>query len=179
MLSRHSSLAHRKDGFALVLVLGFVVLLLVMTLAFFSNSILQSSIADSSANQTKADVFARGAMDTIIGDLKQEIADGSAYQGTPGGRTVYTGPSGEEKKVYYPTSNSTAVPDRSGSDDQWLSVVKRSAANTAFYQGTDYAAPGPTGPRTHPRAPNRSMAARFRPPAGTSPFSSRRAPRRT
>ena len=79
MLSRQ----HKDSkGFALVLVLSFVVLLVVVVLAFFSNAILQRQISSSSSNSSKAELFAQGALNTTVGDLQQEIADGST--GTAG-----------------------------------------------------------------------------------------------
>jgi len=72
----HSNFRHR-NGFALVLVLSFIVLLVVVALAFFSYSILQRQISNSSANLGKVDLFAQGALDTTVGDLRQEIVAGS------------------------------------------------------------------------------------------------------
>lgn len=132
--------SHRQRGFALVLVLSFIVLLTAVVLAFLSNALLQRTVADSSANQTRADVFAQGAIDSIIGDLKQEIADGSLN----GGTAVYTNGSAVIK-TYTPATNSTVVPYRSGSDPSWTNLVKRSACGIPFYPLTNgYAAAGPS-----------------------------------
>jgi Tfp pilus assembly protein PilX len=123
-------------GFAIVLVLGVVVLLTVLILAFFSYSLLQRQIADSSANQLKADVFAQGAVDNIIGDLKQEIVDGSTSTLTVTGTVTNT--------VYTPSSAATMIPYRAGSDSSWTNLVKRSAFNVKFYpSGNGYAQNGP------------------------------------
>jgi len=61
-------------GFALVIVLAFVVLLIGVMLAFFSNSIGQRQVSSASANQAEVKLLADGAVDTVIGDLKAEIA---------------------------------------------------------------------------------------------------------
>jgi hypothetical protein len=66
-----------NQGAALIIVLGFLVLLVGVVVAFFVKATNDRQIADSSASQTKVEILARGAIDTLIGDLKQEIADGS------------------------------------------------------------------------------------------------------
>ena len=67
----------REQGAALVIVLAFMVMLVGVVVAFFVKASNDRQVADSSASQTSAELFARGAMDTIIGDLRQEIAEGS------------------------------------------------------------------------------------------------------
>lgn len=138
MRFRARSLTPRR-GFALVVVLSFVVLLTVVVLAFLSNALLQRTVADSSANQTRADIFAKGAVDTIIGDLKQEIANGSVNGGS--GQTN----SGLAFWTFTPSTNATVTPYRAGSDPSWTNVVKRSAYNTPFNPaGSGYSAAGPS-----------------------------------
>ncbi len=78
LLSPHRVLrSSREQGAALVIVLAFMVMLVGVVVAFFVKASNDRQVADSSASQTSAELFARGAMDTIIGDLRQEIADGS------------------------------------------------------------------------------------------------------
>lgn len=80
-----------RRGFALVLVLGFVTLLVGISLAFLSDSLLQRQVSNSSASQSKVDILAQGAMDITIGDLKKEIADGSSATNTfADGSVLYT-----------------------------------------------------------------------------------------
>lgn len=67
-----------NQGFALVLVLAFIALLVGIALAFLSNSLLQRQVSNSSANIAKADLLAQGALDATIGDLQSEIAANSA-----------------------------------------------------------------------------------------------------
>jgi hypothetical protein len=116
-------------GFALVMVLGFVVLLTVIVLAFFSNAMLQRQVADSSANNVRADLFALGAVDTIIGDLKQEIAACSTTTNITTGSITTT--------LYYPKAALNAVPALAGSTgtNGLENLVKRSAAGVPFYSG--------------------------------------------
>ena len=58
---------------ALVIVLAFVVLLTGLIIAFFSRSILDRQISNSSMGRAKVSAFADGATNSIIGELKQEI----------------------------------------------------------------------------------------------------------
>ena len=135
--SRKFARKNSRDGFALVLVLGFVVLLTVIILAFFSNSLLQRQVAYSSANQAKADLFTQGALDAIVGDLKQEIVDGSTSSSIVTGSTT--------NLIYYPTAPATMVPYRAGTDSSWPNLVKRSASGVSFYPaGSGYAQAGPS-----------------------------------
>lgn len=91
-----------KDrGFALVLVLAFIALLVGIGLAFLSNSLLQRQVSDASANQGKASILADGAMDMIVGGLKQEIVNGSTSASPATGVTIYT-----------PTSADKMIPQR-------------------------------------------------------------------
>ena len=82
-----------------MIVLAFVVLVTGLVVAFFSRAVAERQISNSSANETKVDLTAQGAVDAIIGDLKQEIAAGS---------TSYTGTDGVT--IYVPTTPVTAVP---------------------------------------------------------------------
>ncbi|MDR2463114.1 MAG: hypothetical protein LBD30_04965, partial [Verrucomicrobiales bacterium] len=68
---------HMERGSALVVVLAMVVLLTALTVAFFSSARLSQQISASSANQIKADLFAQGAADCIIGEFKHLIVSGS------------------------------------------------------------------------------------------------------
>jgi Tfp pilus assembly protein PilX len=121
--SKHK--ARSSSGAALVIVLGFVVLLTVLVVAFFSRAISERGISNSSASQTKAEIFAQGAADFIIDDLKQEIASGSNATTTTGG-TIYT-----------PTSPANAVPALVGSSgtNGLENLIKRSASGLPFYTG--------------------------------------------
>ncbi len=120
------SRSKKNGGFALVLVLAFVILVLTVALAFFSNSILQRQISTSSANEGKVDLFAQGALETTIGDLKQEVFAGS---------TMPTGTTG----IYWPIASSNMVPTRVGTLDSLPNLVKTSASGQPFYTG------GPAG----------------------------------
>ena len=63
-------------GAALMIVLGFVVLLTGLALAYFSRTTTDRQLAHSSYHDTSADLLARSALDIVAGDLKQEILTG-------------------------------------------------------------------------------------------------------
>ncbi len=70
--------------------LAFVVLMASIIVAFFSRAMAEQQISRASANQTKVKLFADGAVDTILGDLKAEVAAGASATNTyPNGHIVY------------------------------------------------------------------------------------------
>src|SRR6266487_475458 len=99
----------RERGAALIIVLAFVVLLTGLVLAYFSRATGDRQIAHGSFNETKVDQLAASAMDNIIGDLRQEIVDGSSPSPAPS-----FGPGANPYYVYTPASNANMVPLRSG-----------------------------------------------------------------
>ncbi|MDR3404157.1 MAG: hypothetical protein P4L99_16790 [Chthoniobacter sp.] len=120
-----------RSGIALVIVLAFLVLLMGLVVAFFSRAVTERQVSNSSAHQTKVDSFAEGAVESLIGDLKQEIAAGSkAPAATPN--------PAPNTNLYFPKSAATAVPYRVGTVDALPNLVKRSSYNQAFYVGSDY-----------------------------------------
>ena len=136
----HARIRAERRGFALIVVLCFVVLLTAVVVSFFSNAAIQRQVANSSSNGTKAGLFARGALDSIMGDLKQEIVDGS--QAT----TITTG--SVSSTYYTPTASSTGyyptmVLYRAGTDPSWTNLIKRSAYGVTFHPtGNGYAQVG-------------------------------------
>lgn len=70
--------ANYSQAIALVIVLAFVVLLTIAVVAFFSIATTERRISSSSAHTIIADSLAVSALDVIVGDLKAEIAAGSA-----------------------------------------------------------------------------------------------------
>src|SRR5437773_8698469 len=63
-----------SKGAALIIVLAFVVILTALALAHFSRTTTDRQLAQSSYNDTSADLLARTAFDITVSDLKQEIA---------------------------------------------------------------------------------------------------------
>jgi hypothetical protein len=70
---------HPRDGAskgaALIIVLAFVVLVTILAVSYFSRTTTDRQLAQSSYNDTSADLLARSALDITVSDLKQEIAN--------------------------------------------------------------------------------------------------------
>jgi Putative Ig domain len=70
---------HSRDGAskgaALIIVLAFVVLVTVLSVSYFSRTTTDRQLAQSSFNDTTADLLARSALDIVVSDFKQEIAN--------------------------------------------------------------------------------------------------------
>src|SRR5437879_1070418 len=71
-------LQSRHQGAALIIVLAFVVLLTVLTVAYLSLTTADRQTAHLSFNQSNADQIASSAVAIILGDLRQEIIRGSS-----------------------------------------------------------------------------------------------------
>src|SRR3954464_7315538 len=71
LLLRRSS----NNAAALIIALAFVVLLTGLSLAYFSRTTTDRQLAQSSYNDTSADLLARSALDIVVGDFKQELLD--------------------------------------------------------------------------------------------------------
>src|SRR6266853_689374 len=114
MDSLPKAVSARERGAALVIVLAFVVLFTVLVVAYLSRTTGDRQVAHGSFNQSKADQFAASAMNNIIGDLRQEITNGS----TP---TTVTGAT-----IYTPTSTANMIPQRSGNAAGVPNLIRRS-----------------------------------------------------
>jgi Tfp pilus assembly protein PilX len=108
------SLSRKNGGVALVIVLGFVVLLCLLIVAYFGRTATDRQLSKASFGQTNADTLARSALDIIVGDFKQEIVAGSVAS-TVNGATVYT-----------PTAAVYVVPRRSGAQTTIPNLIRRS-----------------------------------------------------
>lgn len=101
-----------------MIVLAFVVLLTGLIVAYFSRSMTDRQLSNSSFNQSKMDAFAKSAADIIVGDLKQEIANGSDVT-TVGNVSIYA-----------PKTAANMLPVRSGNPsgppDPIPNLVRRS-----------------------------------------------------
>src|SRR5882724_7357014 len=94
----------RERGAALIIVLAFVVLMTGLGVAYLSRTTSDRQVAHSSFNQSNVDQLAQSAMDNVIGDLRQEIVNGSASP-APTIRAY-----GLTSNLYVPTSSSNIVP---------------------------------------------------------------------
>jgi len=148
--------ARRAGGFALVIVLLFVVLIVGLVLAFISQSMTAHQISYSSLNETKASVLAGSAEATIIGDLKQEIIDGSTATTPAAGQNVYTPLSNFNAKPalagFTPTYTTLPAPINTASmpavweTDGLANLIKRSASGVPFYTSSGNAIYNESGP---------------------------------
>lgn len=108
----------RQSGVALVIVLAFVVLLAGVVTAYLARTSTERQLTHSSVNGIKTDQLARSALSIILGDLKQEIANGS------------TSTTVNDVTLYTPTAAAHISPQRSGgpegSPDLIPNLVRRS-----------------------------------------------------
>jgi hypothetical protein len=95
-------------GAALIIVLAFVVLVTVLSVAYFSRTTTDRQLAQSSYNDTSADLLARSGLDIVVGSLKREIVSAGAV--TP----------------------SNIQPQRSGDDASIPNLIRRSVRNDAI-----------------------------------------------
>jgi Tfp pilus assembly protein PilX len=107
----------RERGAALIIVLAFVVLLTGVAIAYFSRTTSDRQVAHSSFNQSTVDQLAQSAMDNVIGDLRQEIVNGSTATTLSNGTTIYT-----------PTAAANMVPQRSGNPGTVPNLIRRSVS---------------------------------------------------
>ena len=84
-----------QAGIALIITLAVLVLISALILAFLSTALLHRQISFSSSGQNRANILAKTAMDTILGDFTSEIQAGS---------TTYTS---NNIPIYIPTNYST------------------------------------------------------------------------
>jgi hypothetical protein len=91
------SFLHSRDsaskGAALMIILAFIVLLTGLALTYFSRMTTDRQLAQSSYNDTSADLLARSALDVIVSDFKQEIVNGQPVSATNIQPTPYGTPS--------------------------------------------------------------------------------------
>jgi hypothetical protein len=94
-----------------------VVLLTGLTVAYLSRTTSDRQVAHASFHQSRVDVLAQSAMDLAIGDLRQEIANGSSPTPTP-----YA----DGSTVYMPTSAANMVPQRRANAAGAPNLIRRS-----------------------------------------------------
>src|SRR6266446_4733663 len=81
-----------SKGAALMIILALVVLLTGLSLAYFTRTTTDRQLAQSSYNDTSADLLARSALDVIVGDFKQEILNNPTVNRTNIQPTPYPAP---------------------------------------------------------------------------------------
>src|SRR5436190_11174887 len=112
------AVSSRERAAALLIVLAFVVLLTGMSVAYLSRTTGDRQVANSSFNQVNVDQLAQSAMDNIIGDLRQEITDGST--------TTTVNVNGTAVTIYTPISASNMVPQRNVNLTGVYNLIRRS-----------------------------------------------------
>ncbi|HZE13848.1 MAG TPA: hypothetical protein VE086_08825 [Chthoniobacterales bacterium] len=72
-------IANRRDiaGAAIVIVLAFVVLLAAIVIAYLMRTSISRQVAHGDFNDAKSDQLARSALDIVVADFKEEIANGA------------------------------------------------------------------------------------------------------
>src|SRR5438046_9904916 len=111
-------ISSRERAEALLIVLAFVVLLTGLSVAYLSRTTGDRQVANSSFNQVNVDQLAQSAMDNIIGDLRQEITDGST--------TTTVNVNGTAVTIYTPISASNMVPQRNVNLTGVYNLIRRS-----------------------------------------------------
>jgi hypothetical protein len=94
-----------EGGAALVIVLAFTVLITGLVIAFFTRTTADRQLSKSSLANTVADALARGAVEIIVGDFRQEIFNAG------------------------PPTSTTIVPKRAGNSSDIPNLIRRSARN--------------------------------------------------
>src|SRR6478672_11658478 len=104
--SRHGA----SKGAALIIVLAFVVLVTALVVAHFSRTTTVRQLAQSSYNDTSADLLARSALDITVSDLKQEIATNTPVSATNIQPTRYPAgiPNDNPNLIRYSSRNAAA-----------------------------------------------------------------------
>jgi Tfp pilus assembly protein PilX len=116
-------LRSEQRGAALIIVLAFVVLFAGLAVAYLSRTTTDRQVANSSYNQSNVDQLVQSAVDNIIGDLRQEIANGSTAIVEDDGTTVYL-----------PTTAANMVPRRSGNSAVAPNLVRCSIRSDPIQQ---------------------------------------------
>jgi hypothetical protein len=131
--SSRKHLRRREQAAALLIVLALVVLATGLTVAYFSRTTADRPVANSSFNQAAADQLAQSATDSIIGDLQQEIIDGSVSPAPTFGPSGIPGPF----HLYVPATTSNVIPVRNpaatpGTTPAIPNLIRRSVSSDAI-----------------------------------------------
>jgi hypothetical protein len=94
-----------SKGAALIIVLGIVVIASALGLAYFTRTTTNRQLAQTSYNDTTADLLARSALDIVVGNLKQEITTAGSV------------------------TSANVQPQRSGDDPSIPNLIRRSVRN--------------------------------------------------
>ncbi len=115
---KHSSALKQRVGFALVVCLTVIVLLLSVGLAIFAQATANRAVEASRANAVEGEIAARNALDYVVAGFLSEIASGSTIA-VIGGETNY-----------FPVAATNAVPARGATSPDFANLVRQSAGDT-------------------------------------------------
>ena len=122
MDSARKTPCRREQAAALIIVLALIVLVTGLVVAYFSRATSDRPVANSSFNQSKVDQLAQSAMDNVIGDLRQEIVNGSVNPAPT------FGPASSPLNLYVPTTSSNILPVRSPIQAGIPNLIRRSVS---------------------------------------------------
>src|SRR4029453_1015152 len=109
-------LRSEQRGAALIIVLAFVVIFTGVGVAYLSRTTSDRQVAQSSFKQSDVDQLVQSAVDNVIGDLRQEMTNGSTAVRDADGVILY----------YTPTAAANMVPQRSGNAAGAPNLIRRS-----------------------------------------------------
>src|SRR5438093_4638404 len=115
-------LCGEQRGAALIIVLAFFVIFTGVGVAYLSRTTGDRQVAHSSFKQSDVDQLVQSAVDNVIGDLRQEITNGSTAVAEADGTTLYM-------PTCTPSPCSAAanmVPQRSGNAAGAANLIRRS-----------------------------------------------------
>jgi len=115
-----------------VVVLALVVLLTGLVVTYFSRSMWDRQMSNSSLHQALADDLARSALDIVTGDLKQEMAEGSMDNKA----TV------DDVTIYTPDKPEYIVPVRNTPTNPTPALLRISGTTSIAAPGADHPASG-------------------------------------
>jgi hypothetical protein len=135
LLSKYRNRLDSRRGIALVIVLCAVVLVSILVLTFLARSVMSRRLSFSSAGQARSEMLSKISVDTIVGDLRNEIVAGSKTD------ALYTV---NDIRIYQPNNNKTLVPFRVidplwATKPEYANLVKLSISGRSFWEGSDYA----------------------------------------
>src|SRR5215510_1760628 len=112
-----------RRGAALIIVLAFVVLFTGLGVAYLSRTTSDRAVAHSSFKQSDVDQLVQSAVDNVIGDLRQEITNGSTATTDPDGNVLFYTPACSPSPC---SAAPNMVPQRSGNAAGAPNLVRRS-----------------------------------------------------
>ena len=136
---------------ALLVVLAILALVSVLVLAFFSQATLNRQTSFASAGQARAEDMAETALQSVVGDLREEIRAGSTNPPTESG-----------SPLYFPSTNINMLPQRVA-DTGLTNLIKESAGASNSWFGPAYAFDGPIRSIAGNSTTNRSANGRYLP----------------